>query len=141
MPFEEKPLKIGYFDKDLQKHCITFTEYGKFYDFYDPRELISKFLMAFEQNFVPRQNLEKVRFKCSFTIIKRQPPPAVGFIELNGARVWVTNFYEGVYSNDFIKTEITNDIKKRIIFNERFDCLCISKSAISIKYLKIFYSI
>ena len=66
---EDKPMKITYFDRDLQKYCITFSEDAEFLDFYDPREVISQFVMVFEQNFVPRPNLEKVRFKCSFTII------------------------------------------------------------------------
>ena len=97
--------------------------------------MISEFLIVFEQKFIPKLNLEKVRFKCSFTIINRQPPPAVGFVELTDTRVWVTNVYERVYFNDFIKSGITNGIRKRIVFNvmtgsswicKRFDRLCIS---------------
>ena len=48
---EEKPVKLTHFDGDLQKCCITFNEYGEFFDFYNPREVISEFLIVFEQDF------------------------------------------------------------------------------------------
>ena len=41
----------------------------------------------------------------------------VGFVETIDARVWVIDVYEGVYFNDFIKVDIGNDIKKRVIYN------------------------
>ena len=34
-----------------------------------------------------------------------------------GRRVWITNFYEGVCSSDFIRSNLVEDIKKRIIMN------------------------
>ena len=40
-----------------------------------------------------------------------------GFVETIDARVWVSDSYDGVYFNDFIKTGIANNIKKRIIYN------------------------
>ena len=70
--------------------------------------------MVFDQNFVPRPNLKKVTFKCSFN---QQPPLVAGFVEITNTRAWVTNAYEGFYFNNFIKFGIANDIKKRIIFN------------------------
>ena len=66
---DNQPMKITYFDRDLQKYYITFSKHDEFFDFHNPREVISEFLMVFEQNFVPRLNLKKVRFKCSFSII------------------------------------------------------------------------
>ena len=83
--------------------------------------------MVFEPIFVPRPNLEKVIFKCSFTIINRQPPPAVGFGEITDTSVWVTSIYEGVYFNNFIKFGIANDIRKRIIFHGMTGSIRISK--------------
>ena len=58
-----------------------------------------------------------------------------GFVETIDARVWVSDLYEGIYFNDFIKAGIGNEIKKSIIHNgmtgsswrfKRFDRLCIS---------------
>ena len=60
LPSEDKSMKITYFDRDLQKLCITFSKHGELFDFYDPQEVIYAFLIVFEQNFVPRPNLEKV---------------------------------------------------------------------------------
>ena len=110
-------MKVNYLDKDLQKYCISFEEHGEFFYFYNQREIISEFLIVFEQNVVSSANLKRVRFNCSFTIINRLPPSAAGFVELTNFRVWVTNVYEGVYFNEFIKSGIANDAKKIIIFN------------------------
>lgn len=72
-------------------------------------------------------------FKCTFTVINRQPPP--GFFEITANRVWVTDVYEGVYFNDFIKSGLAVDIYKRIIMSgmiysswrfRRFDRFCIT---------------
>ena len=68
---EGKPLKKLFFDGNLQRYCINFSEHGAYYDFYDPRELVSDFLAVFENVFVPRLNLRQICFKCSFTIINR----------------------------------------------------------------------
>ena len=53
--------------------------------------------------FIARINLDRVRFKCNFTIINRQPPPVNGFVGLTDARVWVMDIYEGVHFNEYAK--------------------------------------
>ena len=65
--------------------------------FFCSQEIVSEFLRVFENNIVPKVNLEIVRFKCTFTLIYRQLSPMVGFAEIMGSRVWVTNIYEWVY--------------------------------------------
>lgn len=93
-------LKIKHFYRDLQNYCICFCKQGEF--LYDPREVISEFLM-FEQNFVPTPNLEKVVFKGSLTIINRQPPPSVGLLRLPiqelGLRISIKQFILMVLSS------------------------------------------
>ena len=101
----------------MQKYCITFHEHGDYYDFYYSQETVSEFLTVFENNCVLRLNVKKVRFKCSFMLINRQPPPYAGMVELTASRIWLTNVYKGVYFNDFIKANQANVIKKRIIVN------------------------
>ena len=47
-PTEDKPLKKkNFFDENLQRYCINFSEHGDYYDFYDSRELVSDFLTVF----------------------------------------------------------------------------------------------
>ena len=47
-PTEDKPLKKKtFFDENLQRYCINFSEHGDYYDFYDSRELVSDFLTVF----------------------------------------------------------------------------------------------
>ena len=100
LPSEDKTMKITYFYRDLQNYCISFCKQGEF--LYDPREVISEFLM-FEQNFVPTPNLEKVVFKGSLTIINRQPPPSVGLLRLPiqelGLRISIKQFILMVLSS------------------------------------------
>ena len=92
--------------------------------------------------FVPRANLRQVRFKCTFTIMNRQPPPAAGFVELTDSKVSQIDVYEGVYLNDFIKANLVEDILKRVIVNDmtgsnwrfkRFDRLCLAVNSNQIK--------
>ena len=68
-PIEDKPINVRIFDENLQKHSITFSQRYDFYNFYDPREIIPDFLQVFQSGFIPRRNLECVRFNCNFPII------------------------------------------------------------------------
>ena len=58
-----------------------------------------------------------------------------GFAEITDSRIWQTNVYDGVYFNDFIKSNLANDILKRVIMNGMsssgrrfvgFDRICIT---------------
>ena len=91
-------------------------------------------MTVFENVFVPRPNLRQVRFKCSFTIINRQPAPRTGFVKITDSRVCQTNVCDGVYFNDFVKSNLAEDILKRVIMNgmtgnswrvKRFDRICL----------------
>ena len=57
------------------------------------------------------------RSKCTFAIVNRQLPSAVGFVELSDSRVWQTNVSDGIYFNDFIKANLAEDILKRNFVN------------------------
>ena len=64
----------------------------------------------FENVFVPQRNLRWFPFRCLFTIINRQPAPKTGFVEITDSRVWQANVYDGVYFNDFVKSNLAQDI-------------------------------
>ena len=53
LPVEDKPLKRTIFDENLQRYCISFSEHGNYYNFFDSRELVSDFWTVFENVFVP----------------------------------------------------------------------------------------
>ena len=80
-PIEDKPITKTYLDGKLQRFCITSSEHGDRYDFYDSQEIVSEFLTVFENVFVRRADLRRVRFKCSFTIINRQLSPRPGLLK------------------------------------------------------------
>ena len=109
------PLKKHPFDENLKSYCISFFEHGSTYNFYNSQEVVSKLLMVFGNNFIPA--------------------PRDGFAEITDSRIWQTNVYDGVYFNDFIKSNLSNNILKRVIMNgmsgsgwrfERFDRICIT---------------
>ena len=134
-PAEDKPFNKIYFDENLQKYCITFDEHSNYHDFFNSQEIVSESLQVFENNFVPRLNLSRVNFKCTFMLINQQLAPAVGFAEFTSSRVWVMNIFEIVYFNDFIKSNLADNIKKKIIMNgitgsscrfKRFDHICVT---------------
>ena len=96
----------------------------------------------FENNFIPNAYLRQSRFKCSFTTVNQQPAPRDGFAEITDSRIWQTNVYDGVYFNDFIKSNLANDILKRVIMNgmpgsneriKRFDRICITANSADLK--------
>ena len=55
---------------------------------YNSREVVSQFLMVFENNFTPNADLGQSRFKCSFAIINHQSAPRDGFDEITDCRIW-----------------------------------------------------
>ena len=116
-------------------HCDSFIDHGTHYNFYDSQELVSDFLTVFENVFIPRADLRQVRFKCTFTVVNGQPASRAGFAEITDSRVWQTNVHDSVYFNDFIKSNLSQDILKRIIINgmagsswrfKRFDRICLA---------------
>ena len=98
--------------------------------------------MMFENNFIPNADLRQCRFKCFFTIVNRQPAPRDGFAKITYSRIWQTNVYDGVFFNVFIKSNLANDILKRVIMNgmsgsswrfKRFDRICITMNSYDLR--------
>ena len=133
LPTEDKPMKKTYFDENLQKFCIDFDQHGIHYNFFDAQKVVSEFLTAFENMFILRPNLRQASFKCTFTIVNRQPASRARFAEITDSRVWQANVYKGMFFN--VKANLEGDILKRVIKNgmigsswrcKRFDRLCIA---------------
>ena len=102
-PVEDKPVNKTFFDENLRRYCINFSDHENFYNFFNSEELVSDFLTVFENNFTLHANLGQARFKCWCTIVNWQPAPGPGFVEITDSRVWQTNVYYEVYFSDFIK--------------------------------------
>ena len=137
-PIEDKSLKKTFFHENLQRYCINLSKHEGYYDFYDSQKLADDFLTLFKNVFVPRPNLRRVCFKCSFTIINRQPAPKTGFVEITNSRVWQTNVHDEVYFDNFVKSNLAQDILKMVIMNgmtgsswkfERFDKICLTANS------------
>ena len=105
LPVEDKPLNRTYLDEDLQKYWIKYSDHSRHYDFFDSIEIVPDFLTVFESNFLPRLDLRKLRFKSTFTLIKWQPLPKHGFVELTGLKM---------FNKGFILTSMWNQIWLRI---------------------------
>ena len=119
-PTEDKSLKKIFFDENSKRYYINFLEHGTFYNFYNSREAVSEFLTVFKNNYTPNADLRQSRFKFSFTIINQQTASGDGFAEIIYSGIWQANVYEGIYFNNFIKSNLANAILKRAIMNGMF---------------------
>lgn len=72
-PAEDKPIQRKFLDQNLHRYCINFANHSAHYNFYGSWEMVSDFLIVFKNTFVPRPNLRRVWFKCTFTIVNWQP--------------------------------------------------------------------
>ena len=69
-----------------------------------------------------------------FTIINPQPSPRSGFTEITDSKIWQTDAYDGVYFNEYVKSNLAQDIFKGILMKgmtgscwrfKRFDRICL----------------
>ena len=56
-------------------------------------------------------------YKCLFIIANYQSAAVEGGLPISDCRFWSTKTYEGFYFNDFVKTSLISDIRKRVIVN------------------------
>ena len=78
--------------------------------------IVDDFLFNVKRVFKPSNN---VLFKGDFSIenIQTAPLSSPDIADIKSLCYWSTNVYKGVYFNDFIVSEIRNDILKREINN------------------------
>ena len=107
-------------DGSIIKFPIDYKIHKNNYDFTNAGKLLEDFFNVVDLNFVTDGRRELV-IKSTFNIRNYQPPPE----DLNNVRglfdqrVWSTPVYFGNFFDDFIKTSLKSDIKKRIISNGR----------------------
>ena len=87
---------------------------------------------------------KKYRFQGYFELVNPQPTlDNQSFLTEN--RNWLTNAYKSICFNEFVRSEIPNDIKKRIIFNgltgsswyfKRFERLNVTVVSVKEKLIK-----
>ena len=111
---EFKPIDIIK-KQDITLYQMSFEKYSDEYDFYNA-EQVDDFLFNVKRVFKPSNN---VLFKGDFSIenIQTAPLSSPDIVDIKSLRYWSTSVYKGVYFNDFIVSEIRNDILKRIINN------------------------
>ena len=114
-PAEFKPIDIIK-KQDITLYQISFEKYSDEYDFYNAEEVVDDFLFNVKRVFKPSNN---VLFKGDFSIgnIPSAPLSLPDIVDIKSLRFWSTNLYKGVCFNNFIVSEIRNDILKRVINN------------------------
>ena len=103
-------------NKEVLIYQIDFTKHSEEYDFYNSQQIVDDFLLNVYRLFKPKN---KVLFKADFSIENIQNASVVSpnTIDITSVRYWSSDVYSGVYFNDFIVSEIRNDILKRVINN------------------------
>ena len=89
----------------------NFFLHKKFYDFYDAQKIMNDFLLSFETKF---STGDKVKIQASMKLINYQPTE---IIDLDSKRIWMTDVYVYKFFNEFVKSQIKNDLMKRVIIN------------------------
>ena len=127
----------------ITNYSINFNQHKNFYDFFSA-SVVDDFLNSVYNSF--KAFKKKYRFQGYFELVNPQPTlDNQSFLTEN--RNWLTNAYKSIYFNEFVRSEISNDIKKRIISNgltgsswyfKRFERLNIT--VISVKEEKLFKS-
>ena len=108
-PAEAKPLNKTIIERDFAKYGINYDYHSDDYDFTDGMGLVEDFINAFDKNFNSSSD-QKLILRCSFIIVNYQPA-VQGGLPIYDSR------YDGFYFNDFIKTSLIYDVRKRIIIN------------------------
>ena len=93
-------------------YSINFYQHKIFYDFYDEK-IIDGFFNSVRNLILSGGKEFKMPGYFELRSYQRTVP-----VELENARVWLTNVFVGRYCNEFIRNEMKKDILKRIIINE-----------------------
>ena len=114
-PAEYKPIDIIK-RKDITLYQISYEKHSNEYDFFNSEEVVDDFLFNVKSIFKPSNN---VIFKSDLSIenIQTAPLNSPDIADIKSFCYWSTDIYKGVYLNDFIISEIRNDILKRVINN------------------------
>ena len=87
---------------------INFTQNKNFYGFFKS-DVVDDFLQSVYESYHPQKN----KIQAFFEMINQQR----GEIILEGNRAWLTNLLVTKHFNTFLRTEIKNEIIKRIILH------------------------
>ena len=114
-PAEFKPIDIIK-KQGITLYQISFEKHSDEYDFFNSEEVVDDFLFNVKRLFKPSND---VLFKGDFSIenIQTAPISSPDIADIKSLHYWSTNVHKGVYFNDFIVSEIRNDILKRVINN------------------------
>ena len=91
-------------------YTITYEQHINFYDFFSDR-IVEDFLNSVYSRYDPDKE-DKIQGYAE--IINQQQGE---FIIIENTRVWLTNTFTAKYFNDYVRSEIRDDIVKRIIIN------------------------
>ena len=114
IPLENRHLKKRS-DGSIIKFYIDYEIHKNNYDFADAGKLLEDFFDVVDINFLTDGKRELI-IKSTFNIQNFQPSPE----DLNNVRglydqrAWSTPVYFGNFCNDYIKTSLKNDIKKKL---------------------------
>ena len=125
----------------ITNYSINFNQHKNFYDFFSA-SVVDDFLNSVYNSF--KAFKKKYRFQGYFELVNPQPTlDNQSFLTEN--RNWLTNAYKSICFNEFVRSEIPNDIKKRIIFNgltgsswyfKRFERLNVTVVSVKEKLIK-----
>ena len=100
----------------VRKLEITFDEHASYYDFFDPSEVVDKFLDRVDK-LLPRFNND-VLIRAGFSIENIQQPLDNYSEPLLQTRYWSTEPLQSKSFNDFVQIKLREGILKRVVNNK-----------------------
>ena len=91
-------------------YSINFYQHKIFYDFFDDK-IVDRFFNSVQGSFESVRGKE-FKMQGNFELKNHQETET---IELENARVWLTNVFVGRFINEFIRGEMKREILKRVI--------------------------
>ena len=128
LPFAEKPIEIKTIE-GLTTYEISYEKHSDYYDFTASESVVDEFLFNVKNRF--KSVGEDVSIKCGFSVENIQPAPTPYTVAMVNSRYWSTDVYKTTYFNDYVMSNLSNDIKKGVIAN------CLSGS--SWRFSKLLY--
>ena len=114
LPVENKPLNILKRSNFLTSFSINFDQHQDFYIFFDSEKLVDDFLSVLELKSLPTENEE---VQGTFSLINFQPDESEYLVEIIDKRSLITDVYDCIFFNKYVKRGLTRDMLKRVAVN------------------------
>ena len=111
---QDKPINILKRSNFLTIFSINYDQHSDFYNFYNSEQIIDNFSTVVENRFAPGKSVE---VQVLFSLINFQSPENEFSVKILDKRAWMTDVFDCIFFNNYIRIGFRNEILKRVIVN------------------------